>query len=106
MRGRLRNMQQLGRHWQQLYGQQGQCFPDNFGDTHSMLAHLTRWLTQEKAGEQRLEAAKVLNKPIEAGLLVPMGCKLTFSKKAYVLVPAGTNGRDRREYVLLPVLHA
>ena len=64
MRSRLHSMQQLDMHWQQLYGQQGQGLPDVFGDTRSMLAHLTK-VAQEKAGEQRLEAAKVLNKPID-----------------------------------------
>jgi len=63
MRGRLQSMQQLDMHWQQLYGQQSQGLTDFFGDTRSMLAHLTK-VAQEKAGEQRLEAAKVLNKPI------------------------------------------
>ena len=42
MRGRLHSMQQLDRHWQQLYGQQGQGLPDIFGDTSSMLAHLAK----------------------------------------------------------------
>jgi len=102
-------MQQLDRHWQQLYGQQGQGLPDIFGDTSSMLAHLAK-VAEEKAGEQRLEAGKVLNKPIEDWEVElalrkshsgrapgPDGLRIEFFKEAYVLVPAGTNGRERRK---------
>lgn len=82
-----------------------------------MLAHLAK-VAQEKAGEQRFEAAKDLNKPIEDWEVElalkkshsgrapgPDGLRIEFFKEAYILVPAGTNGRDRREYILLPILH-
>ena len=74
-----------------------------------MLAHLAK-VAQEKAGEQRLEAAKSLNKPIEDWEVElalqkshsgrppgPGGLRTQFFREAYVLVPAGCNGRDCRE---------
>lgn len=116
MQSRLHTMEQLDRHWKQLYGQQGQGLPDLFGDTRAMLAHLAQ-VAQEKASEQRIEAARELNKPLEDWEVElalhkshlgrapgPDGLRIEFFKEAYVLVPTG-RGRDRRVYILLPVLH-
>ena len=75
-------------------------------------------MAQGKAGEQRLDAAKVFNKPIEDGQVElalgkshsgrapgPNGLRAGFYSEAYVLVPAGANQRDHREYILLPILY-
>jgi hypothetical protein len=112
MQSRLHTMVQLDRHWQQLYGQQGQSLSVFFGDTRAMLAHLTQ-VSEAKAGEQRLAAAKELNKPVEDWEVElalhkshlgrapgPDGLRIDFFKEAYVSVPTD-RGRDRRDYILL-----